>query len=215
MDPVIQKFRGALNGFNRRDVLQYVEQLSENHRKETDRLQRELSRSEEERQALERTLTGLETEKGTAAAGEARVRASLEESTAALARLRGELSETEVKLQAARNDLERCRREVAELEPLARNYQELKDRVATVELDAHRKAQATVDEARAQAAQIRETTDRWLEQVLAQYGTVRTAVDALFRSAQTLSGLEQLMQQADQQAEQLSGRLGGAEAETE
>jgi hypothetical protein len=39
---------------------------------------------------------------------------------------------------------------------MARNYQELKDRVATVELDAHRKAQATVDEARAEAARIRE-----------------------------------------------------------
>lgn len=213
MDPVIQKFRGALNGFNRRDVLQYVEQLSEAHRRELGQMQQELSRCEEERQALERTLTGLEQEKGTVAAGEARVRASLEESTAALARLRGELSETEVKLLAARNDLERCRREVAELAPLARNYQELKDRVATVELDAHRKAQATVDEARAQAAQIREEAGRWLEQVLAQYGAVRTAADELFRSAQTLSGLEQQLQQADRQAQQLSQKFGEAEAE--
>ena len=206
MDPVIQKFRGALNGFNRRDVLQYIEQISAAHRKELNQIQKELSRCEGERQVLERTLAGLEDEKGTVAAEEARVRASLEESTATLSRLRGELGETETQLMAARSDLERYQREVSELAPLARNYQELKDRVATVELDAHRKAQATVDEARAQAARIREETQRWLEQVLAQYGSVRTAVDELFRSAQALSNLKEQLQQADEMARQLAGQ---------
>lgn len=206
MDPVIQKFRGALNGFNRRDVLQYIEQMFADHRKELNQMQKEISRIEGERQVLERTLAGLEDEKGTVAAEEARVRASLEESTATLSRLRGELGETETQLQAARSDLERYRREVSELAPMARNYQELKDRVATVELDAHRKAQATVDEARAQAAQIRAETRQWLEGVLAQYGNVRTAVDELFRSAQALSGLEEQLQQADELAQQLAGQ---------
>ena len=205
MDPVIQKFRGALNGFNRRDVLQYIEQVSAAHRREINQMQKEISRIEGERQVLERTLAGLEDEKGTVAAEEARVRASLEESTATLSRLRGELGETETQLQAARSDLERCQHEVSELAPMARNYQELKDRVATVELDAHRKAQATVDEARAEAARIREETRQWLEGVLAQYGNVRTAVDKLFRSAQALSGLEEQLQQADELARQLAG----------
>ena len=205
MDPVIQKFRGALNGFNRRDVLQYIEQVSAAHRREINQMQKEISRIEGERQVLERTLAGLEDEKGTVAAEEARVRASLEESTATLSRLRGELGETETQLQAARSDLERYQHEVSELAPMARNYQELKDRVATVELDAHRKAQATVDEARAEAARIREETRQWLEGVLAQYGHVRTAVDELFRSAQALSGLEEQLQQADELARQLAG----------
>ena len=206
MDPVIQKFRGALNGFNRRDVLQYIEQISAAHRRELNQMQKELSRCEGERQVLERTLAGLEDEKGTVAAEEARVRASLEESTATLSRLRGELGETESQLLSARSELERYQREVSELAPLARSYQELKDRVATVELDAHRKAQATVDEARAETDRIREETGRWLEQVMAQYGDVRAAVDELFRSAQALSGMEEQMRQADEFARQLAER---------
>lgn len=204
MDPVIRKFRGAINGFNRRDVLQYIEQLSSAHRKELNEMQKELSRIEGERKVLESTLAGLEDEKGTVAAEEARVRASLEESTVTLSRLRGELSETETQLAAARSDLERYRREVSELAPMARNYEELKDRVATVELDAHRKAQATVDEAKAQAAQLREQTRQWLEGVLAQYSNVRGAVDELFRSAQALSSLEEQVHLADEQAGRLS-----------
>ena len=208
MDPVIQKFRSALGGFNRRDVLQYIEQLSNAHRKELVELQKELTRCEGERRVLETTLAGLEDEKGTVAAEEARVRASLEESTATLARLRGELSETETQLVSARSDLDRYQHEVAELAPLAKNYEELKDRVATVELDAHRKAQATVDEARAQAAQLREETRQWLEGVMAQYGTVRGAVDELLRAAQALSRLEEQVQRADERANQLKEQGG-------
>lgn len=200
MDPVIRKFRSAVGGFNRKDVLQYIELLSDEYRRELNQLQKELTRCEGERLTLERTLAGLEDEKGTVAAEEARVRASLEESTATLTHLRGELGETETQLAAARGELDRYQREVAELAPMAKSYEELKDRVATVELDAHRKAQATVDEARAEAARIREETRQWLDGVLAQYGSVRQAVDGLMNSARALTALEAQLQQADQQA---------------
>lgn len=200
MDPVIQKFRSSLGGFNRRDVLLYIEQLTAEHRRELNRLQKELTRCEGERLTLEQTLAGLEDEKGNVAAEEARVRASLEQSTAALTHLRGELGTTEEQLSAARSELERYQREVAELAPMAKSYEELKDRVATVELDAHRKAQATVDEARAEAARIREETQQWLDGVLTQYGTVRQAVDQLLDSARALTALEEQLRQADAQA---------------
>lgn len=200
MDPVIQKFRSAIGGFNRRDVLTYIQTLSDEHHRELNQLQKELTRCEGERLTLERTLAGLEDEKGTVAAEEARVRASLEASTATLTHLRGELGATEEQLSSARSELERCQREVAELAPMAKSYEELKDRVATVELDAHRKAQATVDEARAEAARIREETQQWLDGVLAQYGAVRQAVDQLLGSARALTALEEGLHQADQQA---------------
>ena len=211
MDPVIQTFRSSLGGFNRRDVLQYLEQLSNAHRKELVELQKELTRCEGERKVLETTLAGLEDEKGSVAAEEARVRASLEESTATLARLRGELSETETQLAAARSELNRYQCEVAELAPMAKNYEELKDRVATVELDAHRKAQATVDEARAQAAQLKAETRQWLEGVVAQYGTVRGAVDELLRAAQAWSSLEEQVRCADEYVTHLKDQGGLSE----
>lgn len=206
MDPVIQKFRGALGGFNRRDVLQYMEQSAAAHRGELAQLREELKRSEEERRVLETTLAGLEDEKGTVAAEEARVRASLEESTATLTRMRGELGDAERQLAAVRTELERYQSAVSELAPMAKNYEELKDRVATVELDAHRKAQATVDEARAQAQQLRDETKRWLESVMSSYGGVRSAVGALLDGAKALAALDEQIRQADEQAASLRER---------
>lgn len=206
MDPVIQKFRGALGGFNRRDVLQYMEQSAAAHRSELAQLREELKRSEEERRVLETTLAGLEDEKGTVAAEEARVRASLEESTATLTRMRGELGDAERQLAAVRTELERYQSAVSELAPMAKNYEELKDRVATVELDAHRKAQATVDEARAQAQQLRDETKRWLESVMSSYGGVRSAVGALLDGAKALAALDEQIRQADEQAASLRER---------
>lgn len=208
MDLVIQKFRGALGGFNRRDVLQYIEQMSAAHRKEVAELEQDLNREREERRELESALSGLEDEKGSAAAAEARVRASLEQSTAALSRLRGELAETETQLAAARGELERLQAQVGELSPMARSYQELKDRVATVELDAHRKAQATVDEARAQAQALRGETRQWLDGVLEQYDGVRRAMDALFAGAGAVMALEEQAAQADGQAARLREQTG-------
>ncbi len=200
MDPVIQKFRSALSGFNRRDVLTYIQRLSDEHHKELTRLQKELTRCEGERQTLEHTLAGLEDEKGNVAAEEARVRASLEASTAALTHLRGELGSTEEQLSSAQSELERCRQELAEVAPMAKSYEELKDRVATVELDAHRKAQATVDEANAEAARIRQETRQWLDGVLSGYGSVRQAVEGLLDSARALSAMEEQLRQADEKA---------------
>lgn len=208
MDPVIQKFRGAVGGFNRRDVLRYIEQISVAHRKEMNELQKELTRCEAERLTLEQTLAGLEDEKGTVAAEEARVRASLEASTASLTRMRGELQEAETQLAAVRSELERYQREVAEMAPMAKSYEELKDRVATVELDAHRKAQATVDEARAQAEQLREETRQWVEGVMAQYGSVRDAVDEVLSHARAIAAMEEQVRQADSCAAALKERIG-------
>ena len=200
MDPVIQKFRSSFNGFNRRDVLQYMEQTAANHRKEKAELEKELARCETARQHLQDLLSGMEDEKGSVAAEEAKVRASLEESTATLTNLRGELEETEGQLIASRSELERLQSLVGELAPMAKSYEELKDRVATVELDAHRKAQATVDEARVQAEAIKAEARRWVENVLAQYEGMRAAVDGLMGSARAVTALEEQMKQAGEQA---------------
>ena len=75
MDPVIRKFRGALGGFNRRDVLQYIEQSSAAHQRQVEKLERRLAQAEEERSILDQELAGLRDEKGSVAAEEARVRA--------------------------------------------------------------------------------------------------------------------------------------------
>ena len=187
MDTVILKFRTSLGGFKREDVQQYIEQTAAAHRREMEELQAKLKQSEQRREELEAALSGAETEKGSAAAEEAKVRASLETSTRTLAKLRGELSQTESKLLVAKQELERLQGQVDTLEPMATSYAQLKDRVATVELDAHRRAQDTVSEAQAAAERLQGETRAWLEGVLSQYETLRRGMDGLLAQVQLLS----------------------------
>lgn len=203
MDTVIQKFRTALGGFNRRDVQAYLEQTAAAHRQELAHLQERLERAEGRSAELEAALSGAESEKSGAAAEEAKVRASLETSTRTLSKLRGELSQTESKLAAAKKELDRLQAQVGTLEPMAASYAQLKDRVATVELDAHRKAQATVDQARAEAERIRAYTQRWLDGVLEQYGKLRRGMDALLEQAQALGRAAEQVGELDKTARAL------------
>lgn len=205
---IVQKFRSALAGFNRQDVQRYIEQAAAAHRQEVARLQARLEESEGRAAELEAALSGAESAKSGAAAEEAKARACLEESTRTLARLRGELSQTESKLAVAKQELSRLQAQVGFLEPMAESYAQLKDRVATVELDAHRKAQDTVSEAQAEADRVRAETRAWLEGVLAQYGQLRQGMDGLLEQVQRLSRGSEHLGALDEAARQLREQGG-------
>lgn len=205
---IVQKFRSALAGFNRQDVQRYIEQAAAAHRQEVARLQARLEESEGRAAELEAALSGAESAKSGAAAEEAKARACLEESTRTLARLRGELSQTESKLAVAKQELSRLQAQVGFLEPMAESYAQLKDRVATVELDAHRKAQDTVSEAQAEADRVRAETQAWLEGVLAQYGQLRQGMDGLLEQVQRLSRGSEYLGALDEAARQLREQGG-------
>ena len=207
MEPVTQRFRGALAGFNRRDVTRYIEQSAAAHSRQVAGLEERLDQAERERDNALRELDGLRSERGDLAAEEARVRSSLEESTRTLAKLRGELTQTETKLGVARAELARLQEKVEQLSPMAERYEQLKDRVATVELDAHRKAQATIDEAQGQAEEIRERARQWLGRTLEGYDGLRQAMDGLFARARSVSDWEEQLRQADERAHSLREEL--------
>ena len=184
---VIQKFRSALGGFNRQDVQQYIEQTAAVHRQDLEALQQRLDQVEDRAAQLEAALSGAENAKSGAAAEEAKARACLEESTRTLARLQTQ---------------------VGKLEPMADSYVQLKDRVATVELDAHRKAQDTVSQAQAEAERIRTETRSWLEGVLAQYGMLRQGMDGLLEQVKLLSRGSERLGALDDAARALRERGG-------
>ena len=200
MEPVTQRFRGALAGFNRRDVTRYIEQSAAAHSRQVAGLEERLDQAERERDNALRELDGLRSERGDLAAEEARVRASLEESTRTLAKLRGELTQTETKLGVARAELERLQAKVAQLAPMAERYEQLKDRVATVELDAHRKAQATLDEAQGQADALRAEARQWLGQTLEEYDGLRGGMGDVFRKARAVSQSEEAVKSEGRRA---------------
>lgn len=203
MEPVIEKFRTALAGFHRGDVLRYMDKLAAQHRSQMAGMEAELKKSREREEKLQGEIESLRQAHGSVSAEEAKVRASLEESTRTLAKLRGELSQTETKLAAARLELGRLHGQVHEMEPMAQKYDQLKNYVATVELDAHHKAQETIDQAKAKAEKMQTDTRQWLEQVLAGYNTLRLEMDRLFQHLRELGDMGVQFDQADQVAQKL------------
>lgn len=202
-EQIVHKFRSSLGGFNRQDVMAYITQTDAAYRKRLETMEKELSalrtRGEEQDAAIE----NLRGENEDLSAEAAKVRASLEESTRSLTKLRGELSQAETKLAVAKSELTRLKERLGELEPQARNYEELKERVAVIELDAHRRAQEIVDEGQLQADTLRRDGRQWLSGLLGQYDQLRQSVDGLSGQLQSLGELSNALREGDEAAAKL------------
>lgn len=178
------RFRGAVGGFNRRDVAQYMEKMAGEHREQVEALQGQLEQVQREKEALEGELEELRAQKEDLAGQEAQTRTSLEESARSLAVVRGELQVSQGHLTLAKKELGELRAKVARLEPLAQQYEVLKDRVATVELDAHRKAQEIISQAEARAACVRHDAAEWVEGLSGSYQALRERMSAFVLRAE-------------------------------
>ena len=215
MEAVIQHFRAALNGFNRQDVQDYIEQLTAVHKQELWELQKRLEKAETRATELDTQVNAI---KG-AAEEEAKAKASLDASTRMVTRLKGELSQSESKLSVAKKELERLQAQVSALGPMAASYQEIRDRAASVELEAHqraqeaemearRRAQEMVGAARAEADRIRGETQGWLCKGLEQYGQLRGDLDVLVEEARAVSGGAERLELLDESARRLREQGG-------
>lgn len=215
MEAVIQHFRAALNGFNRQDVQDYIEKLASAHRQELAELQKRLDKEEGRSAQMAEELALLR------GAGEesAKVKADLDSSTRMVTRLKGELSQSESKLSVARKELERLQAQVAALSPLAASYQEIRDRAARVELEAHQRAQGAEAEARrraqemvgaaqAEADRVRAEAQGWLAKVLEQYVQLRGDLDGLVEQARAVSGGAERLELLDESARRLREQGG-------
>ncbi len=200
---VIQQFRTAVRGFNRQDVQDYIEQLAAVHRQETAELRKQLEKSDRRIQELEETASNIDA----MTAELAQTRTALESADQMVSRLRGELSQADAKLSVAKKEMERLQTQIAALEPLAAGYQEIRDRAANVELDAHQKAQAAVNEAKTEVERIRGDTRRWLSQVMEEYSTLRYGLDGVLEQIQTLAKEPEKVAELDKTAKKL--RLQG------
>ena len=200
---VIQQFRTAVRGCSRQDVQDYIEQLAAVHRQETAELRKQLEKSDRRIQELEETASNIDA----MTAELAQTRTALESADQMVSRLRGELSQADAKLSVAKKEMERLQTQIAALEPLAAGYQEIRDRAANVELDAHQKAQAAVNEAKTEVERIRGDTRRWLSQVMEEYSTLRYGLDGVLEQIQTLAKEPEKVAELDKTAKKL--RLQG------
>lgn len=200
---VIQQFRTAVRGFNRQDVQDYIEQMAAVHRQEAAELRKQLEKSDRRIQELEETASAIDTMSEELA----QTRAALDAANQMVSRLRGEMSQADAKLSVAKKEKERLQTQIAALEPLAAGYQEIRDRAANVELDAHQKAQAAVNEAKAEVERIRGETRRWLSQVMEEYSTLRYGLDGVLEQLQALAKEPEKVAELDKTAKKL--RLQG------
>ena len=168
----------AFGGFNRQDVLDYLEKTSA----ETGLRQRELQEKLEAAQEECRQLTARTTEQEEQLAILRRDRDNLNQQ---LEQVQGALEESQGQGEAQEEELAALRRERDEwkakaeaLEPDASAYGILKERTAGVELEAHRRAQTVLDQADAQAKELRRNMGQWMDRVEREYDALRSEVEA-------------------------------------
>ena len=184
MNPAENSFRTAVvGGFNRQDVLNYIESSARESKERVAALQKE---AEEAKQAGEAARREVDAAKGR----EDVLKRDLE-------RLQKAEAEKSASLESAQSDLEQVRRELAELrealgalkdkaarwESGAKAYAELKDRTATIELEAHQRARAIEKEAEEKARRAREAAEQLLCRIRSGYERLRTDVDATITHA--------------------------------
>lgn len=195
-------FRGAMfGGFNRQDVLNYLESTAQQAAKE---LEEQRDRAE----GLELEVTDLRREQESAQAElkhlrqeAAQYKQEQEKAQNELEVLRRDNERKQKELQQATVELEQLRAKVALLAPDAEAYATVKERTAGVELEAHRRAQNVEARAKIMAGDLQRQMEQWMGKVEQQYAglkseiqnSVERANQQLVSAGQTLNRVNALM----------------------
>ena len=160
------QFRGAaFGGFHRQDVLDYLEKLAVERKEEQEAWEAEKAAQaallEQERAARARAENRLALLENRAS----ETTGSRKELEDAMAELRQKLEEKEAKLSQAQAEAEELRRQIGKLAPEAQSWQRIKDTAGDIEVAAHERAQITIQDAQARAAEIRAEVVRWVLEV--------------------------------------------------
>ncbi len=181
----------AIGGFQKQDVMAYLERSAKEHAQRLAQLQKQLEEArtartagDEQRLAETQRVSELEEENR---------------------KLTDDLAERETVLAKALAELEELRAKAAELEtqvakltPAATAYEAVKERAANIELDAHSRAQAIERESREKVKKSEEQVRQWLARTKTAYEKLRgemtdslaQAVRGLEQTTQTLEGLD-------------------------
>lgn len=206
----------AVGGFNRQDVLAYLEERAKLAAQAEQKLQDQLDEVNHQAEALRRERDGLrceleETRRELEAARQRR------DSLSAQLEQRGrELSACQERAEGAERELEKARGErdeawgrLASVTPDAQAYVQLKERTAGVELEAHRRAQAVQEKAEYDAQRLRRQVNQWLQRLEQEYEGLRGQVEA------TVSHAASQLEQAGGYLGQVVSLMGEQEAALE
>lgn len=229
MSATEHRFRTAAFGFNRQDVMQYIEAVHREYAAQLKSMKEELARERDQRSDLEEQGSLASTEAQAAEKAAQRSKEELEEAREALAEAQRERDSLRLQLQAAQQDLTALQEAADRMAPAARAYETLKDKAAGIELDAHKRAQVIIKAGEEEAAQTRREVAQWLRQAQSSYArlcadvsaTLSHATAEMERTSRSLSAvtseldehgkrLEDIAVEAEEQA---GGRLDAAPKE--
>ena len=200
------QFRGAaFGGFNRQDVLDYLEKLA---------LERK-----EEREGWEAEKAGLlatlEEERSARSMAENRL-VLLEDKAGETTDAQKALAEKEAQLNLLRAEVEELRQQIGRLAPEAQSWQRIKDTAGDIEVAAHERAQITIQDAQAQAAEIRAQVIRWVLDVQGKCDTLQQDLRTSIQGAEAqLDNIRAAFAETQHQTQTFQSALTDLVAETE
>ena len=166
----------AFGGFNRRDVLNYIESSARAYREKVADLQGERDQAVQSAQTAEAAAQEAQDRIGALEAELAAAKKALCQKSGALEAAETALGRERADLAGLREELGGLRGQVSRMEIGARAYEELKDRTATIELEAHQRARAIEKEAEEKARRAREAAEQLLCRIRSGYERLRTDV---------------------------------------
>lgn len=214
------RFRGSFFGFNRQDVIHYIEAIHRDYAAQLTSSKQDLERERSQRSQVEEQGS-LASEEAVAAGKDAqRSKEELGRVLAELQEVQRQREELRLKLKAAQEDLEALQTAADRMAPAARAYESLKEKAAGIELDAHNRAQAIIREGEAEAAQTRQKVADWLRQVESSYGRLRSDVAATLAHAggeleRTIRSLDAVTAELESHAQDLKAIAGEDASATE
>ena len=200
------QFRGAaFGGFNRQDVLNYLEKLA--------------AERKEEREAWEAEKAGLsallEEERSARSMAENRL-ALLEDKAGETTDAQRTLAEKEAQLAQVKAEVEELRQQIGRLAPEAQSWQRIKDTAGDIEVAAHERAQITIQDAQAHAAEIRSEVIRWVLEVQGKCDALQEDLRTSIQGAEAqLDNIRAAFAETEDQTQTFQSALTNLVAETE
>lgn len=174
-----QQFRtAAFGGYQKQDVLNYIDATSKEQRGREESLRKELEVEKKARTALEKERGELAARVAALDDNLEAVAATLEETRAELGNCARELEEKDHLLDERVAECAALHERLAKAEPAAKAYEAVKDRTAGLELEAHHRAREAEEAARRRAEETQAEVEAWLTRLRARYDDLRTDMAA-------------------------------------
>ncbi len=221
----------SFGGFNKQDVLDFLQLQAQEHTRQTQQLQQELDQvkkdysllqetrlqegqMEAQCQQLQNNIKALQADLERVRGESRGVRAQLEQTQA---QYQEQLSQVKAQLEQAQAQCRTLQSQADAFRADAEAYAMVKERTAGLELAAHRRAQMALNEAEEQARQIRLEANLWTSQMRQQYNDLRVQVDAavthaaeeLQKAQAVLAQVSPLLQEQDEALAQVGQRHAG------